>query len=180
MLGTRLRRELLAVSCVMVTGLSAFGTSCQGQESLTTLATDSAHSRPKHKADTQQTRTVAVLVGAGDIAGCADLSGAKDTAKLIEHIPGTVFAAGDLAYEKASREEFRDCYGKTWGRFKDRTRPALGNHEYLVDTAPYFQYWGATAGKPGQGYYSYELGAWHVIVLNTNCSAAALGGWRSG
>jgi hypothetical protein len=176
MFGTRLRRELLAVSSVMVVGLSAFWTACQGQESLRTLAADSAHSRPEHKADTQQTQTVTVLVGAGDIAGCADLSGARDTAKLIEHIPGTVFAAGDLAYEKASREEFRDCYGKTWGRFKDRTRPALGNHEYLVDTAPYFQYWGATAGKPGQGYYSYELGAWHVIVLNTNCSAAALGG----
>jgi acid phosphatase type 7 len=151
-LGTRLRRELLEVTSVMVIGLSVFGTSCQAQESLTTQSTNSAHSRPKHKPNTQQ--TVAVLVGAGDIAGCADLSGAKDTAKLIEHIPGTVFAAGDLAYEKASNEEFRDCYGKTWGRFKDRTRPALGNHEYLVDTAPYFQYWGATAGKPGQGYYS--------------------------
>jgi hypothetical protein len=108
MLGTRLRRELLVVTGVMVIGLCVFGTSCLGQESLTTQPTNSAHSRPKHKANTQQTHTVAVLVGAGDIAGCADLSGAKDTAELIEHIPGTVFAAGDLAYEKATREEFRD------------------------------------------------------------------------
>ena len=119
----------------------------------------------------------AILVGAGDIAGCADLSGAEATAKLIEGIPGTVFAAGDLAYEKGSAQEFQECYGKTWGRFKDRTRPALGNHEYKAgDTSPYFEYWGTKAGKPGQGYYSYELGSWHIVVLNTNCSAAALGG----
>ena len=118
-----------------------------------------------------------VLVGAGDIAGCKNLEGAKATAKLIEQIPGTVFAAGDLAYERGSAEDFKNCYNPTWGRFKDRTRPALGNHEYANRTASaYFQYWGAQAGPAGKGYYSYDLGDWHIVVLNTNCDAKTLGG----
>ena len=118
-----------------------------------------------------------VLVGAGDIAGCQAIEGAKATAKLIEQIPGTVFAAGDLAYERGSAEEFQTCYGATCGRFKDRTRPALGNHEYGDPAAsPYFQYWGDRAGPAGQGYYSYNLGLWHIVVLNTNCDVQGLGG----
>jgi hypothetical protein len=118
-----------------------------------------------------------VLVGAGDIAGCKAIDGAKATAKLLEQIPGTVFAAGDLAYERGSAEEFQNCYGTTWGRFKDRTRPALGNHEYGEPTASaYFQYWGSQAGPSGKGYYSFDLGLWHIVVLNTNCGAQGLGG----
>src|SRR5882672_6597097 len=66
-----------------------------------------------------------VLVGAGDIASCDDLAGAEATAKLIDKIPGTVFAVGDLAYPDGSAEQFANCYGPTWGRFKDRTRPAV-------------------------------------------------------
>src|SRR5258708_39176609 len=68
-----------------------------------------------------------VLVGAGDIASCKNPEGARATARLIEGIPGTVFAAGDLAYEKGSANDFKNCYDPVWGRFKDRTRPALGN-----------------------------------------------------
>jgi len=91
------------------------------------------------------------LVGAGDIAGCKSLEGAKATAKLIEKIPGTVFAAGDLAYETGTPHEFELCYGPTWGRFKDRTKPALGNHEYADPTAHgYFDYWGPQAGPAGK------------------------------
>jgi hypothetical protein len=122
-----------------------------------------------------------VLVGAGDIASCKNPEGAQATAKLIDKILGTVFAAGDLAYEKGSPQEFKNCYGPAWGRFKDRTRPALGNHEYVDPMAAgYFQYWGAQAGPAGKGYYSYELGAWHIVVLNTNCFARGLGGCATG
>lgn len=122
-----------------------------------------------------------VLVGAGDIAGCQSLAGAQATAKLIEQIPGTVFAAGDLAYENGSAADFKNCYDPSWGQFKERTRPALGNHEYTEPSASaYFQYWGDQAGPAGRGYYSYEIGAWHVIVLNTNCGAKGLGGCASG
>jgi hypothetical protein len=111
-----------------------------------------------------------VLVGAGDIASCDDLAGAEATAKLIDNIPGTVFAAGDLAYPDGSDEQFAKCYGPTWGRFKDRTRPAAGNHEYHSDGASgYARYFGAAAGDPKKAYYSYDLGAWHIIVLNSEC-----------
>lgn len=116
-----------------------------------------------------------VLVGAGDIASCDDLAGAFATAKLIEDIPGTIFAAGDLAYPDGSDEQFAKCYGPTWGRFKDRTRPAPGNHEYHSDGASgYARYFGALAGDPRTGYYSYDLGTWHIIALNSEC--AAVGG----
>jgi len=112
-----------------------------------------------------------VLVGAGDIASCDDLAGAEATAKLIEKIPGTVFAAGDLAYPDGSDEQFAKCYAPTWGRFKDRTRPAPGNHEYHKSGASgYARYFGAAAGDPSKAYYSYELGTWHIVVLNSECA----------
>jgi acid phosphatase type 7 len=110
-----------------------------------------------------------VLVGAGDIADCRDLSGAEATAKLLDQIPGTVMAVGDLAYPDGTKENF-ECYDRTWGRQKARTRPAPGNHEFHSSAAtPYFDYFGAVAGSPGDGYYSYELGAWHIVVLNSEC-----------
>jgi len=121
---------------------------------------------------------VAVLVGAGDIASCDDLAGAKATADLIERIPGTVFAAGDLAYPDGSDEQFAKCYGPTWGRFKDRTRPAPGNHEYHSGGSGYTHFFGAAAGDPQKEYYSYDLGAWHIVVLNSEC--APVGGCGPG
>ena len=112
-----------------------------------------------------------VLVGAGDIASCDDLAGAEATAKLIDKIPGTVFAVGDLAYPDGSDEQFAKCYGPTWGRFRDRTRPAPGNHEYHRDGASgYARYFGDAAGDPNKGYYSYEVGEWHIVVLNSECA----------
>lgn len=136
----------------------------------------------RRKAPKKEAQNAAfVLVGAGDIASCKDLKGARATAKLIEQIPGTVFAAGDLAYESGVWEQFRDCYGTTWGKFKERTKPALGNHEYKDKTAAgYFDYWGKQGGPRGKGYYSYDLGAWHIVVLNTNCDVPGLGGCAEG
>jgi hypothetical protein len=116
------------------------------------------------------TESAAVLVGAGDIASCDDLAGAQATARLIDNIPGTVFAVGDLAYPDGSDDQFANCYGPTWGRFRNRTRPAPGNHEYHSDGASgYVHYFGAAAGDPSKGYYSYELGTWHIVVLNSEC-----------
>jgi len=138
-------------------------------------AKTSSNSAAKKSSDTF------TLVGAGDIVGCSDLSGAQATAKLIDAIPGTVFAAGDLAYQHGTYEEFVKCYGPTWGRFKARTRPTPGNHEYNGATAiGYFRYWDGRAGDPGKGYYSYDLGTWHIVVLNTNCGSKELGGCAEG
>src|SRR5256885_5465199 len=123
-----------------------------------------------------------ILVGAGDLAACNSLEGAEASAKLIDGIPGEVFAAGDLAYESGTAEEFKNCYDKTWGRFKNRTHPAPGNHEFYgsKDGSPYFDYWGAQAGEREKGYYSFDLGSWHVVALNTNCAAPGLGGCEAG
>jgi acid phosphatase type 7 len=112
-----------------------------------------------------------VLVGAGGIASCSSDSGDEATADLIEDMPGaTVFTAGDNAYEKGTASQFAKCYDKSWGKFKDRTHPAIGNHDYATDSGgPYYSYFGDAAGEAGQGWYSYDLGAWHIIVLNSNC-----------
>ncbi|MGH7531164.1 MAG: Ig-like domain-containing protein [Gemmatimonadales bacterium] len=110
----------------------------------------------------------AALVGAGDIASC-DASGDERTADLLDEIAGTVFTAGDHAYPDGTVEQFRQCYDPSWGRHKDRTRPAPGNHDYhTFGAAGYYGYFGAAAGAPDQGYYSYDLGGWHVIALNSN------------
>lgn len=121
------------------------------------------------------------LVGAGDIASCDNIEGARATARLLERIPGTIFAAGDLAYEKGTAAEFQNCYDTTWGEFKARTRPVPGNHEYGDPAASaYFKYWGKQAGPVGKGYYSYDLGSWHIVALNTNCTVKGLGGCATG
>ena len=116
-----------------------------------------------------------VLVGAGDIASCG-LTADTATAKLVAGIAGTVFAAGDLAYEQGSMAEYRDCYDPTWGAFRDRTYPVPGNHEYLTaGAAGYFGYWGAQAGPTGTGWYAYDLGNWRIYALNANCTFVGCG-----
>ena len=120
-----------------------------------------------------------VIVGAGDIADCKELSGAEKTADLLERIEGTVFTLGDNAYGSGTPKQFAECYGPTWGRFKARTRPASGNHDYRTPgAAGYFGYFGAAAGDPKTGWYSYDLGTWHVVVLNSNCDE--IGGCKAG
>lgn len=120
-------------------------------------------------AATPTTVPVATLVGAGDIASC-DSNGDEATAALLDTIPGTIFAAGDTVYLAGTDSEYADCFHPSWGRHKERIRPAAGNHEYQTPGASgYFNYFGAAAGDPTLGYYSYDLGGWHVVVLNTNC-----------
>ena len=116
---------------------------------------------------TQQVASV-TLVGAGNIARC-DRTNDEATASLLDGIAGTVFAIGDNAYPNGTAANFT-CYDASWGRHKARTYPAVGNHEYdsSATAASYFNYFGAAAGTAGQGYYSYDLGAWHIVVLNSN------------
>jgi acid phosphatase type 7 len=117
--------------------------------------------------------TVAVLVGAGDIADCGS-SGDEATAALLDGIAGTVFTVGDNAYGDGTPREFARCYDPTWGRHKARTRPSPGNHDYETGSAAgYYGYFGARAGPAGRGYYSFDLGDWHVISLNSNIGMSA-------
>ena len=108
------------------------------------------------------------FVGAGDIAHCW-LTGDEATARMLDRIPGTVYTLGDNAYNDGSTTDYNRCYEPTWGRHKARTRPSPGNHEYYTaGGAGYYAYFGASAGEPGKGYYSYDLGDWHIISLNSN------------
>jgi hypothetical protein len=114
-----------------------------------------------------------VLVGAGDIADCGT-SGDEATANLLDNIAGTVFTAGDNAYNDGSAANYSQCYAPTWGRHKARTRPSPGNHDYRTSGASgYFDYYGSAAGPAGLGYYSYNLGNWHIISLNSNIDMSA-------
>ena len=111
-----------------------------------------------------------VLVGAGDIAECSS-PGDEATARLLESIPGTVFTAGDDAYPSGSAQNFSQCYDPTWGRVKSRTRPSPGNHDHrTAGASAYFAYFGAAAPY---NYYSYDLGAWHVVSLDSEIETAA-------
>jgi hypothetical protein len=114
-----------------------------------------------------------VLVGAGDIARC-DSDRDEATADLVEDIPGTVFTAGDNAYQYGLLTEYLACYEgppdrMSWGRpeIKERTRPSAGNHEYYSGGSGYFTYFGPLRTNAPFGYYSYNLGSWHVVVLNS-------------
>lgn len=113
-----------------------------------------------------------VLVGAGDIATCAG-QGDEATALLLDGIEGTVFTLGDNVSEQGSLDEFVNCYEPTWGRHKARTMPVPGNHDYNTEgAAGYYAYFGASAGDPNRGYYSYDRGAWHIVVLNSEIDTA--------
>jgi hypothetical protein len=113
----------------------------------------------------------AVLLAAGDVAECGR-KGAQATARILSRSPGTVAALGDLAYPDGTAADFA-CYNAAWGAFKGRTRPTPGNHEYNSGSATaYFNYFGAAAGPGDRGYYSYDLGPWHIISLNSNCGRA--------
>jgi hypothetical protein len=115
-----------------------------------------------------------VLVGAGDIGDC-NTDDDEATAKLLDDIPGTVFAAGDNAYPDGSKAKYKECYEPTWGRHKDRTRPVPGNHDYMTKRARgYLDYFGAAAvNADGDPWYSYDLGAWHIVALDSECEESS-------
>ena len=129
-------------------------------------ATNTPIDRPSAKSSA----TPAVMSGAGDISICGK-DGDDLTANLLDDIPGVIFTLGDNSNEQGTMEQYQDCFDPTWGRNIERIRPAPGNHDYVTDDAEdYYKYFGDAAGKPGEGYYSYEVGDWHVIVLNSNCA----------
>lgn len=140
-----------------------------------------------------------VIAAAGDIA-CDPLSssyngGAGTSTKCRQRATSdllvgaglsAVIPLGDNQYYCGSLAAFQTAYDPTWGRVKSITHPVVGNHEYGTSPASsrtdcdatntgaagYFGYFGSAAGAMGKGYYSYDVGSWHIISLNTNCSKA--------
>lgn len=131
-------------------------------------------------------QTVTVMV-AGDIAcdpadtsfngglGTSSRCRQKATSDLVlAQSPDAVFALGDLQYENGTLSAFNASYDPSWGRFSGITYPSVGNHEYQTAGATgYYTYWGARAGDPSKGYYSFDIGSWHVVVLNSNCGVVS-------
>lgn len=121
-----------------------------------------------------------VMIGAGDIASCRS-QGDELTAALVDSVlkadsaaivENAVFTLGDNAYPEGSDRDFALCFTPSWGDsakgIMKHIRPAPGNHEHAIfGAAPYYEYFGKRAGEPRKGYYSYTVGEWHVIVLNS-------------
>jgi hypothetical protein len=124
--------------------------------------------------DGQTREDSVVLLAAGDIAEC-DAQGDEATARLLNANPkATIAALGDLAYPHGRDKDFARCFDPSWGQFKDRIRPATGNHDHATEDARgYANYFGSRGGPVDRYYYSYELGDWHVAVLDSDC-------WRVG
>lgn len=113
------------------------------------------------------------VVAVGDIAACSETAD-----EVVAGLVGTMSAAtlltlGDNAYPDGSTDDYASCYAPRWGAFKGRTRPVPGNHDYRTsNAAPYYAYFGAAAGDPAKGWYSFDLGLWHMVALNSNCTEA--------
>lgn len=133
-----------------------------------------------------------VIAAAGDVAcdpadpsfnggnGTAVACRMKGTSDLLLALaPDAVLLLGDNQYENGALAKYQASYDPTWGRLKAITRPVPGNHDYgTAGAAGYYTYFGAAAGDPAKGYYSFDLGGWHVIALNSNC--AQVGGCGPG
>ncbi|HEX9012069.1 MAG TPA: metallophosphoesterase, partial [Anaerolineaceae bacterium] len=115
-----------------------------------------------------------VINAVGDIAACGtqypNRSGYLQTAALLNTLSGPVLGLGDYVYPDGEPTYFTNCFNPVWGVFKSRLSPAVGNHEYLYpNAAGYYGYFGSAAGSPLQGWYSFNIGTWHVVALNSNC-----------
>jgi hypothetical protein len=125
-----------------------------------------------------------ILIAAGDVASCSTsadeetgvLVGQLRDAAVRDHLEVAVALLGDGAYPNGEASSWANCYDPAWGAFKEITHPAVGNHEYLSDNAaPYFSYFGSAAGSPQKSWYSYRIGAWRIIVLNSECAVVGCG-----
>jgi hypothetical protein len=142
----------------------------------TTGPTSPAEGSPA--ATASMTPASTVLLAVGDIATC-DGSSDERVGELAASLPGTIALLGDNAYPRGSMHDYESCFDPGWGALRDRLRPVPGNHEYETrGAAGYFSYFGDGVGDPAEGWYSYDLGAWHLIALNSECDA--IGGCGAG
>lgn len=113
------------------------------------------------------------LVIAGDVASCW-WRWDDATARLLDGLGGVVLVLGDAVYQDGTAAQFARCYGPSWGRHRARTRPVIGNHDARSGGgAPYFAYFGAAAGEPGKGWYSWNQDGWHIVALNSETPIGA-------
>jgi hypothetical protein len=123
-----------------------------------------------------------VIAAAGDIAcgpaetGVFPCQQLATSGLLLNMNPTAVLALGDNQYNSGSLADYNGFYNPSWGRLKSITHPVVGNHEYgSPNAAGYFDYYGKAAGPKPDGYYSFDVGEWHLVALNTNCDRVAGG-----
>ena len=170
---------------VIVLAIGAVFAACKPREQVTPP--------PAHASAAQVALSgAAVFIGAGDIGVCG-LRGDEQTAALVDsilkadsavHVESVVFTVGDNAYPAGLDRDFVRCFGRSWGdprkRIMKLIRPAIGNHDYQSQRgAAYYRYFGARAGPAFKGYYSYDIGDWHAVVLNSEIVAHGSGYERS-
>ncbi|HQL38900.1 MAG TPA: metallophosphoesterase [Anaerolineaceae bacterium] len=131
-------------------------------ETPTPTATD-----PPAPTPTEPTPLPAILA-AGDVAVCEPGMTAQ-TAGLLRHLPGEILVLGDASNNHGSTEQYANCFHPTWGQYLNRMYVVPGNHDYESGGDPFYSYFGAAAGPPGLGYFSFDLHGWHIIGLNTVC-----------
>ena len=137
-------------------------------------ATQTSAPTSRQAGSTSEQKATVTVLAAGDIAEC-DHQGDEATAGILaQYRHATILTLGDNAYQRGTPADFRNCYAPSWGKFKDRTQPATGNHdEETKNGQGYWDFFGSRGGPYDEYYYSYDLGAWHMVVLNSDC-------WRVG
>jgi hypothetical protein len=165
----RIARLICAGAIVVVAG-------CAQQEVTGAPSVEPVSGAPSQSVAVVPAEPGVAFIGAGDICTNAGIANARQTAALIEAEPNAVvFTLGDNSNAEGTAKQYRDCYGSTWGAFKNRTHPAPGNHDMITSNGgPYYSYFGTAAGPAGKGYYSYDLNfGWHVVVLNAICAVVS-------
>ena len=177
-----LQAGALAPQLVVTTGVPTSSTTSSSSTSSSTTSTSSTSTSTSTTTTTTppsgfQLAAVGDMVCAAGSAVTTTTCHQMTVSNLVANDPtnDAFMALGDLTYGGGSLTDFQTTYEPTFGRFKAKTRPVVGNHEYTTPNASgYFAYFGAAAGDPAQGYYSFDVGtAWHVVVLNANCTIVA-------
>jgi hypothetical protein len=118
-----------------------------------------------------------VVYAAGDLSDCPGAVPA--VVDLIRDSQSPILALGDIVHPTGRPEEYANCFDPTWQDVKARLRPVPGNHDYQTPGAVgYYEYFGDRAGDPSRGYYSFNIGWWHIVALNSICGP--IGGCQDG
>jgi acid phosphatase type 7 len=182
-------KEMDVTSLVSGNGLVSFGLRTGGSTAINLAARESGVNAPQllvtylngeRTSTSIPTATPVVLLAAGDITKCAGgtpspTGGAMITSNMLMNDTGYIFTLGDNSNDSGTADDYANCYGPTWGRIKDRTYPAMGNHDQNADPqgGPYFAYFNGMTGN--YGHYSLNLGTWHIVVLNAECGVGYQG-----
>jgi hypothetical protein len=177
---TRLHLLLVVVAALLaVVAVLALRRPTLAPELPSTSPSQARASASRAAATPTASQASATLLAVGDIAFCGS-SADEAVAKVASSLPGTIALLGDNAYPNGSAADYAHCFDPSWRGLRGRLRPVPGNHDYQTANATgYFSYFGAAAGTPyqpwpgtpGQGWYSYNVGSWHVVALNSECDA---------